>query len=282
MFSTISYIAPDGVETITFNDGNGYLINSGGLKGLSGSSDDIAVELPWGGQRFVNIKNNPMECTLSIIVEGNGAEEETQQRVKRLRSMFSRMVSGSLTLDNGDGITYTLDIRQAGAIEVPEIETTLDDIIIVDIPIISDNGYWRTSTTAASMPDGNVTINGVPTQVRRFTFTNTSELPTSGKVVWHGDTEGAIVAIYDQDTGAVIGSTTLPPAGDTTLAMNLSPRSALMITDAAGEQQLEKWRAVKGTMFPVGVNPGERQVIVTNHPNARVFYDVKILDPWEW
>ena len=269
--STISYVSPDGVNVINFNDGNGFFIEEGGAQGLSGDTEDIAIELPRGGQHFVGFDVKSMHCELKVVAFGDDYEEQAQGRMVFLTSLFSRRKEGTLILDNHDGEVFTLPVRLEKQIEVPDQETTFDDTIQRSFPIVCDRGYWTHTVHPLERKSGNQ---------YSYEINNNGDLPTNALVHWN-HTIGTLPPKINIDES---GDIQLPsPAGEEEgrYTLDLDPRASMAVLDEDGSLDLDMWKQLRGRFLSAEVLPGETQVITSNKP-LDLTYDLKILNPWRW
>lgn len=270
--STMSYISPDRHETIIFNDGDGFFIEEGGLSGFSGDSEDVALALPSGGQQLISINIKPMSGKLKVYVTGDDYPGQAQERIQKITRMFSRLEHGLFTLNSHDGILWTLPLRQAGAIEVPDVETAYDDTIRREIPVVSDRGYWSSTTHAAFKN----TDSG-----KMFSFTNDSEIPTSAIISWKNIPGESAPTVTIEG----IGPFQLPkPTGDEEekFLLDLSPRASMAVFDKNKNLRMDMWRSLKLLFLATEVLPGQTQKITVSGGDADVSYEIKTLNPWRW
>lgn len=277
-FSKISWISPDGVTCITFNDGSGFFIEEGGAAGLSGNSEDVALTLPTGGQQLDYIDIKPIESNLKVFVTGDDYPEQAQERMNHLISTFSRIKPGTLTLDNNDGLIYSIPLRLRGDVEVPDIETTYDDTIQRTIPLVSDRGYW--SRTVSPL------MEEIEPGKFRWEYINDSILSTSGKLSWLNvpQKDAPIVNI---DSGA---NFKLPKPADNRegiFTLDLHPRASMAIYDEDGTLDVHMWKSMRRFFYATDVQPGSTQHITVSvvegaNNNPQLTYEHKTLNPWRW
>lgn len=232
-------------------------IKAGGIQGLGGSMNDVAVTpLDYGGQAVVEQRPEVIRGSVTFHCREDG--ERTAAEVQaELRRAFSPLFTRKSTLQIASPMgRVDLEVRRGGKVEDPVEDPTASEVVLnLEIPIVSDDGiYW------------------LPPIIQKGTarVVNTGEVPTTVVIGWQGS--GGRV---EMPSGATF---TLPYTAQPR-RFHMTRRRSMRVEDEAGVRDERMWRqmrAIPQELIPVGA---ER--VYKLPPGAWLQYRVGVLDAWQ-
>lgn len=231
-------------------------IRAGGISGLVGEADDVALSAPGvPGQVLDSQQIPPMRGTLRFAVRGDHSES-TDDVWARLRKTFHHSRPGTLVLSNTTFGTLSTKLRRNGAIPPPAVDPSSEDVILdVDVPVISDEGCWWTQPIT---DEGFVNV------------TNTGDVLAWPEILWEG--VGGEVTMPS-------GATFTLPTADGARRLLLDTFESNVVLDADGNVDDDLWAAVRG-LPAEGVPPGKSRDYILPE-GARLEWSLGVLDPWQ-
>lgn len=231
-------------------------IRAGGISGLIGEADDVAITAPGvSGQVLDSQQIPPMRGTIRFAVRGDGMAS-ADDTWARLRQTFHHSRYGTMVLSETSFGPLSAKLRRSGAIPPPAVDPASEDVILdVDVPVISDEGCWWTQPISDT---GFVTV------------TNSGDVLVWPEIVWEGD--GGQVTMPS-------GATFTLPSANSLRRLFLDPFESNAVLDADGNIDTEMWTAVRG-LPAEGVPPGKSRDYALPE-GAHLEWALGVLDPWQ-